>query len=462
MAKKYEMDFTEGSILKKMIICALPIIGVNILQLLFTAADVAVLGIFTNDHAVAAVGSTTQITNMLIGFFVGLSVGANILVARATGAKDPERAKRLVGTSVVASVIFGTVVMIAGILLTEKLLIWTNCDEKVFPYAAKYLKIYFIGMPVIMLYNFCASILRAVGDTVRPLIFLVIGGVLNIGLNIFFIIAVGLDVEGVAIATVVSQAVSAVGALIIMARSSGYSALDKKEVRIRKKEIRDIFFVGLPLGLSKCTFAVANVVILSSLNSLGDQIMAANAIVKEFDAIILEVMHGLTIASIAMISQNLGAKKPERIKRTILTNLAVVICVGVALGAIFYVTAPFLCGIMTNTEAVIEYGMIRVVLVGVPYVLCGIVNVLQEGIRGLGYSNTSLGISVFSNIVFRVFWLTAIYPLLYSDNISRNYAYICMVWPLSWIVIIVLATPLLIFFYRKTKKKIQAELAALA
>ena len=145
------MDFTEGSILKKMIICALPIIGVNILQLLFTAADVAVLGIFTNDHAVAAVGSTTQITNMLIGFFVGLSVGANILVARATGAKDPERAKRLVGTSVVASVIFGTVVMIAGILLTEKLLIWTNCDEKVFPYAAKYLKIYFIGMPVIML-----------------------------------------------------------------------------------------------------------------------------------------------------------------------------------------------------------------------------------------------------------------------------------------------------------------------
>ena len=183
--KKHEIDFTEGSILTKMIICALPIIGVNILQLLFTAADVAVLGMFTNDYAVAAVGSTVQITNMLIGFFMGMSVGANILVARAKGAGDSERAKRLVGTSVLISLVIGIAVMVAGILLAESLLVLTNCDIDVLPYAKKYLQIYFIGMPLIMLYNFCASILRAVGDTVRPLMFLMIGGVLNIILNIF-------------------------------------------------------------------------------------------------------------------------------------------------------------------------------------------------------------------------------------------------------------------------------------
>ena len=183
MAKAHEMDFTHGPLLKKMLLFALPIIGVNVLQLLFTAADVAVLGIFTNDNAVAAVGSTAQITNLMIGFFVGLSVGANVLVARAAGARDESRARRLVGTSVIVSIVFGTVIMIVGVIFAEQFLIWTNCDEVVLPYAVKYLQIYFIGMPIIMLYNFCAAILRAVGDTLRPLIFLAVSGVINVFLK---------------------------------------------------------------------------------------------------------------------------------------------------------------------------------------------------------------------------------------------------------------------------------------
>ena len=458
MARSHEVDFTNGSIFKKMFLYALPIIGVNILQLLFTAADVAVLGIFTNDQAVAAVGSTAQITNLMIGFFVGLSVGANVLVARAVGARDARRASRLVGTSVIVSVIFGTVVMIVGLILTEDMLRWVNCAESVLPYAAKYLRIYFLGMPIVMLYNFCASILRAVGDTLRPMIFLAVGGVLNIVLNIFFIVVVGLDVEGVAIATVSSQLVSAVGALVIMVRSDGYSRIRRDSLKISVGELRDIFFIGLPMGLSKCTFSLANVIIMSSLNALGEEIMAANSIVKEFDSMILEVLHGFTLASLAVISQNLGAGKMDRIKKTVFTSFGLVTGVGTVLGIIFYFAAPMLCGIMTDTPEVLEYCMVRVVLVGVPYVLCGIANVLQESLRGLGYSNTSLMISIFANIAFRIMWMFAVYPALYSEtNIRNNYGYICLVWPVSWVIMILVGIPILVLLFKKTKKRIENE-----
>lgn len=460
MVKTREMDFTKGPLLKKMLLFALPIIGVNILQLLFTAADVAVLGVFTNDNAVAAVGATSQITNLMVGFFVGLSVGANVLVARCVGAKDEDRARRLVGTSVMLSIVFGLIIMTAGLILAEKLLIWTNCDEDVLPYAARYLRIYFIGMPIVMLYNFCASILRAVGDTLRPLIFLAAGGVLNILLNIFFVVVIGIDVEGVAIATVSSQAVSAVGALVIMVRGNGYAKLSVSELKIRRRELKDIFVIGFPLGLSKCTFSFANTIIVSSLNALGEQVMTANAIVREFDAMILEALHGFTLASLAIISQNLGAKNMVRIKKTIFICLALVCGVGVVLGVLFYILGPFLCGIMTDTDIVIEYCMVRVAIVGAPYVVCGMVNVVQEGIRGLGYSNTSLMISICANIVFRLVWIWAVYPSLYVEgNIKNNYAYICLVWPASWIISLTLGTAILLYLYRKTKSKINKELS---
>ncbi len=458
MLKTHEKDFTEGPLLKKIILYALPIIGVNLLQLFFTAADVAVLGIFTNDQAVAAVGATSQIVNLMIGFFVGLSVGANVLVARAVGAKDVRRARRLVGTSIILSIVFGIVIMIAGILMTETMLAWTNCDPKVLPYAAKYLKIYFLGMPIIMLYNFSASILRAVGDTFRPLLFLAASGVANILLNIFFILVVGLDVEGVAIATVVSQLISAVGAIVIMIKNEGYAKIEKSSLKVYRKELHDIFYIGLPLGLSKCTFSLANVIIYSYINELGDLVMAANSIAREFDAFILETMHGISIAALAVISQNLGAKKPERIRKTIFLSLALVAVIGSLLGALLYIFGAALCGIMTDTALVIEYCMIRIVYVGAPYVLCGILNVFLESIRALGYSTTALIISMISNIAFRLAWMWFVYPYIKIDGDTvHNLTMICLVWPLSWIVSIVCGLCVLIYVYAKVKKKIDIE-----
>ncbi len=455
MAKAYEIDFTKGPLLKKMIIYALPIIGVNILQLFFTAADVAVLGIFTNDRAVAAVGATSQIVNLMIGFFVGLSVGANVLVARAVGARNEVRASRLVGTSIILSIVFGLVIMVAGVLMAETILVWTKCDPLVLPYAVKYLQIYFLGMPIIMLYNFSAAILRAVGDTLRPLIFLAVGGFANIFLNIFFILVVGLDVEGVAIATVASNAVSAAGALMIMLKNKGYAKISKSTLKIYREELLDIFLIGLPLGLSKCTFSLANTIIYSSINELGEFVMAANSIAKEIDGFILEALHGISLASLAVISQNLGAGKAARIKKTVFLSLGLVLGVGAALGITLYFTGAALCGIMTETSIVVEYAMVRLLIVGVPYVICGVVNVLLESIRGLGYSTTALIISMISNIGFRLLWLWLVYPnISVPGDVEGNYAKICLVWPASWVLTIVMATVVLVWAYKKVKTKI--------
>lgn len=232
MKKNFEMNMSEGKILGKLIIYSIPLICTNVLQLLFNAADVAVLGMFVSDDAVAAVGATGALINLIIGLFVGLSVGANVLVARFAGEQNMDSSHKTVSTSVIVSIIAGLFLAFIGYFFAETFLEWTNCDPEVIGMATKYLKIYFIGMPIMLLYNFCASILRAVGDTLRPLMFLVIGGLVNVGLNIFFVAVLKKDVEGVAIATVASQAISAVLSIVVLLKGNGYARLDMKKFRV--------------------------------------------------------------------------------------------------------------------------------------------------------------------------------------------------------------------------------------
>jgi Na+-driven multidrug efflux pump len=240
-----------------------------------------------------------------------------------------------------------------------------------------------------------------------------------------------------------------------MLRGDGYSRLERKYFKFDKRIVGEIFAIGLPMGLSKCTFSLANIIIYSSLNVLGDLVMAANSIAKEFDGFILETLHGISVACLAVVSQNLGAKRPDRIKRTVYISLTLVTVLGVVLGAVIYFVGTDLCGIMTDTEAVIEYCMVRIVLVSVPYTICGIINVIQETIRGLGYSNTSLVISICANIVYRLVWIWAIYPaLMIEGDTAYNYGLICLVWPTSWLFATVFALPCLIYLFKKVKNKL--------
>ncbi|MBE5734626.1 MAG: MATE family efflux transporter [Clostridiales bacterium] len=459
MVRKIEKDFTSGPLLKKMILYTLPIIGVNVLQLLFTAADLSVLGIFTgNDNAIAAVGAATPIINLCIAFFTAFSISANVLVARYIGQRDVERARRCVGTAITLSVIFGVSLMILGVLLADSLLIWTNCAKGVLPYASTYLKIYMLGMPIIMLYNFCASIFRAVGDTFRPLIFLIIGGVLNVCLNIFFIAVIKWDIEGVAIATVVSNCVSGISALVLMLKSDGYIKIEKKNLRIDKKEFLGLVQIGLPISISKCLFSFSNVLVSSELNTLGETAMAAHSITKEFDGFILEAVHGIGAANIAVISQNYGAKKLNRIKKVVLLSTMMQLVVSLSLGLVLIFAGRLLCGIMTSTKEVLDLCVVRINTVSIFYTILGVLNVFQETIRGIGYSLTSTLLSVLANIVLRVIYLIGVYPYVCIEgNVAHNLKMLYVLYPASWAIACVVAAIVAMMLFNRVKKRFKKE-----
>lgn len=453
MVKNHEIDVTQGNLLKNIIKFALPIIGVNILQILFTTADVTVLGIFTNDQAVAGVGATATIINLLIGFFVALSMGANVLISRCKGAKDQEKARRTVGSSLLISLVVGVIVAIIGFFLAEKFLVLVNCAPSVLPYATKYLKIYFLGMPVIMLYNFASSILRAVGDTFRPLIFLVVAGIANVILNVFFIVVVGLDVEGVAIATVISNGISAISSLVLILKNNGYAKLEKKNFKFHKAELKEIFKIGLPIGISKCLFSIANLIYQANVNALGDVAMTAQSVTKEFDGFLLEITHGVSLATLTIISQNYGAKKYDRIKKAIYTSLLLVFSITAFLGIILILFGRPICSIISSTPEVLELCMVRITTISAFYNILGILSVLQETIRGLGKSFLATMISIFANIVLRLIYLFVFYPWLSEGvTLKQNYALVCFTFPMSWTIAGIVSAFILIALYKKQSK----------
>ena len=461
MIKRREIDFTHGPLLKNMILYALPIIGVNVLQLLFTAADLSVLGIVTkNDSAIAAVGASTNIVNLLVGAFTGLTLSANVAVARCKGAKDMEKSRRFVGTSMFCSIFFGLIITVVGILCAESFLRWTDCPESVLPYAATYLRIYFLGAPVLLIYNFSASILRAVGDTVRPLYFLIIGGAMNVVLNVFFVAVVGWDIEGVAVATVASNAFCAVATLTVILKNDGYAKLERRYFRISREELRELLVVGLPLALSKSLFSIANVLTITEINRLGEAATTSYSVTKEFDGFILEASHAIGAANLAVVSQNYGAHRMDRVKRvlgiTFLLQLAVCGTLGVAL----LFVGRSLCSILTDTELVLDLCFVRITTVSIAYIFNGSISMVQEGIRGIGYSFTSLMNSMFSNIVIRIIYLKLVLPhLMIEGEIAYNLRMIYLLYPASWILGTFSGLAILLVLYRRVKRRFAAEAA---
>ncbi|MCQ2398900.1 MAG: MATE family efflux transporter [Clostridia bacterium] len=453
MAKNYETNLCEGSILKKLILFALPIIASNVLQVLFNSADVAVLGILVpspaSDDAVAAVGSNSALINLIVGLFVGISAGANVVIARCVGEKNVEKARRAVGTSIIISVIFGFVGMLVGSIGAEFFLRLTGCNERFIDLAATYLRIYSFGMPIMILYNFTSSILRAVGDTFRPLIFLAVSGVVNIGLNAFFIVVLGKTVEGVAIATVASQGIAAVLALIALVKGNGYAKLEAKNMRIYKKELVEILKIGVPSGLQGCVFSISNVLIISSINIIdntGIPAVAGNTIAQQFDAFVYQTMNGFAIATLPFISQNYGARNFYRIKRTIFTSLIAVTVLGILTGGGVYLLRVPLCYIMTDTPAAVEVACVRLLYLCVPYFLCGIMDTLSSCMRGLGKSTTAMVVSLTGSCLFRVIWLSTVFQAFQTLEV------IYVVYPITWGLTALTYVVLLIPLFKKLKK----------
>ena len=422
------MDMTQGRLLTQVLVFALPIMLSGILQLLFNAADTIVVGRFAGNEALAAVGSVGSLNNMIISLFIGLSVGANVLVARYTGSRNDRAVSDTVHTSVLLSLAGGVLLMIIGVLLARPLLTLMGSPEDVIDLAVLYVRIIFLGMPVQMLYNFCAAILRAVGDTQRPLYYLTIAGVVNVLLNLVFVILFHLSVAGVALATIISQAISALLVTRALLNMEGPTRLFLNRLRIHPGKLREIIRIGLPAGIQSSVFSLSNVVIQSSVNSFGSVVIAGNAASSNVGNFVYQAMNTFQQAITCFAGQNIGARKPRRIVSAMKVCMFWAVSFGLVLGLLSCVFGTQLLSLFSADPAVIAAGMERQVIVCAPYFLCGMMDVMTGALRGIGYSLLPMIVSILGACAFRLFWVFTIfaaYPTLPCLMLS---------YPVSWLL----------------------------
>ncbi len=426
----YEIDMCSGAILPKMLRFAVPLMCSSVLQLLFNAADVIVVGRWAGDNSLAAVGSNTSLINLLVNLFIGLSVGANILAARCYGAGDKEGLRQTVHTSILLSLLSGVVLAIVGALGASTILGWMQSPEAVRGLAAVYLRIYFLGMPATMVYNFGAALLRAVGDTRRPLYYLLTAGIVNVVLNLFFVIVCKLDVAGVAIATVISQVISATLVLRCLIREQGGIHLELRQLRIWPSRLRQILQVGLPAGFQGVLFALSNVVIQSSVNSFQETVVAGNAAAANIESFVYAAMNAFYQANISFSSQNYGAGQYDRLRPILLRAQACVITTGVVLGGLAVLFGRQLLSIYTDSPDVIDVGLERLAIVCGTYAICGMMDVMVGSLRGLGYSIMPMIVSLLGACVLRLIWIATIFQLPQFHTPETIY----WSYPFSWII----------------------------
>ncbi|MDE6026178.1 MAG: MATE family efflux transporter [Lachnospiraceae bacterium] len=428
MSKTYAIDMCEGSILPKMLRFAIPLMCSSILQLLFNAADVVVVGRFCGDNSMAAVGSTTPIINLMTNLFMGLSIGANVLVAKYYGAKEEKKVHEAVHTAVALSILSGFVLTVIGLIFTKQILMWMNTPEDVFPLASKYLKIYFLGIVSVMLYNFCNSILRAVGDTKRPLYYLMFAGVINVVLNLFFVIICKLDVAGVALATIISQCVSAFLIIRCLCREQAMYQLFLGKIKFYGHALKRILHIGIPSGIYGTVFSLSNVVIQSSVNSFGATVMAGNAAAMNIEGFVYMAMNAFHQTAISFVSQNYGAGKIKRIWKIAILSQLCVIVTGLVLGQLTVLFGGQLLGIYSSKNFVIEAGLVRLKYICGPYFLCGMMDVMVGILRGLGRSVIPTIVSMIGACGLRLVWIFTIF----AEEKYHTTRMLYLSYPLSW------------------------------
>ena len=426
--KSHEIDMCNGPLFGKILLFTIPVMLSGILQLLFNAADIIVVGRYAGSDSLAAVGSTSPLINLLVNIFVGLSVGTNVVVARFYGAGKIKDVDETVHTAILTSMISGIILIAIGIILSRPLLILMGAPENVLSKSVLYLKIYFIGMPATMVYNFGSAILRAVGDTRRPLYYLVVAGIINVCLNLAFVIKFDMGVAGVAMATVISQLISAVLILKCLIKYEGMCKLHLNRLKIHKDKFIRIIKIGLPAGMQGAIFSVSNVLIQSSVNSFGDIAMAGNTAAASIEGFIYTSMNAFHQTAVSFTSQNMGARNYGRINKILFICLGLVTSVGIILGFSAYHFGSVLLHIYSSDSEVIRYGILRMQIICMTYCLCGIMDVMVGSIRGLGYSIMPMIVSLAGACGLRVVWIFSVFV--------ANHTLTCLYisYPVSWVI----------------------------
>lgn len=448
--KQPNRDMLSGPLFSNIVLYTIPIILTSILQLLFNAADLVIVGQFCGSLSVAAVGATGSITNLIVNLFIGLSVGAGVTVAHGIGCHDDKTVHNAVHTALPVALLSGVVLTVVGISFSGYFLQLMGTPENILPLSTVYMKIYFGGMTFTMVYNYCAAILRAAGDTKSPLIFLTIAGIINVILNVFFVTVFDMNVAGVALATAISQAVSAVLVVTALIKRTDACKLELKKLRFYKPQLLKMITIGLPAGIQGSLFSISNVLIQSSINSFGDVLVSGNAAASNIEGFVYVSLNAFHQTTVNFTGQNVGAGQYKRVSKIFGICLACVTVVGISLGTLFYSFAPQLLSIyITDSQEAISFGVLRMAYICLPYFILGLMDVSTGALRGMGASFVPMVISVLGVCGLRILWIYTIFQIPeYHTPDCLYFSYV-----VSWIVTFVCEFVAFAVIYRKRTGK---------
>ena len=446
---RYEIDMCNGSVMDKLISFSIPLMLSGILQLLFNAVDIIVVGRFTGSHALAAVGSTTALINVFTNLFIGVSLGANVLAARFYASGRAREMSETVHTAITFALLSGIVMVFAGLLFSRGALELMDTPQDVIDQSTLYMRIYFAGMPFFMVYNYGAAILRAVGDTKRPLLFLIIAGVTNALLNLFLVIVMHLGVAGVAIATVIAQMISCILVLRCLYKTDSCYQLRFSKLMLKWRYLKQIFQVGIPAGIQSTVINFSNVLLQSSVNSFGSIAMAGYTAANNIFGFLFASVNSITQACMSFTSQNYGVGKWKRMDKVLRNCILLSVIVSLVLGGGSYLFGPELLKIYTSDQAVIQCGMEILLYTTVTYFMCGLMDLFPGALRGMGYSAVPMLLSVVGTVGTRVAWIFWVFPK------HRALDVLFISYPASWLVTIILQVICYYFVRRKVKNKLK-------
>lgn len=448
-------NMLNGPLWSSLITYTIPIMLTSILQLLFNAADLVIVGRFSGSINVAAVSATGAITNLIVNLFIGLSIGAGVTVAHALGGNQAKEVHRTVHTALPTAIIGGLVLTVVGVVFSETFLVMMKTPENVLPLSAKYMRIYFCGMTFTMVYNFCASILRAAGDTKSPLIFLMISGIVNVALNVFFVVVFHMTVDGVALATIISQAISAALVVIALMRRTDACKLYIKQMRFYKQPFFKIIRIGLPAGIQSSMFAISNVIVQSSINSFNSEaLMSGNGAAGNIEGFVYVLMNSFHQTAVNYIGQNMGAHQYKRIKKIFGLCLIYVAIAGFAAGFSVWTFGEKLLGIyITDSPEAIQYGLTRFNYIALPYFVCGLMDVSTGSLRGLGASFTPMLLSILGVCGIRIMWIYTVFQIPRFH--TPEWLYISYL--ISWLGTFIFQTAAFIIIYKKRVRSYNAK-----
>jgi len=438
-----QVNMLSGSITKGLITMTIPILIMNVMTNMFSVIDMTVLGRFANDTAVGAVGACGMLISLCNGLLIGCSAGSNIIVAKHIGEGDLQKTNDAVHTAMLFSLFGGLMLLTIGVSCAEIFLKWTNCPDEILPLAVKYFRLYFMGSPVLMIYTFAASILRASGDTRRPMYFMLLGGTVKIILNFFCITVLHTTVEGVAIATIASYLISGTLALITLRRMSEKIHFRFKSLKIKWAELKEILFIGIPSGLQQAMYSFANVIITTTVNSFGPDATTGISIANQFDGILYQVACATSYATIPFVAQNIGAGQFSRAKKTVISSVGITTVLGASFGFLSAFFSKELSSVMSSTPEVIAFSQQKMIIISSTYFICGINEIMGGALKGIGKPIVPTIATFVFMCLLRFVWVYGIFPL------CPNLTFLYLVWPVGWVLSII---TLLIAYFPAMKK----------